>query len=370
MEKTARHLRRLDKLRQRLDEAGCEAFLIHHPPSLSYLTGYRGDSAYLLVDEKTACFYTDGRYTTQAAAEIPAAIEIIRIRSGAHFSRLLADTRRNTTLGIDEQRLNAGLWLRLREGLRREPKAAAEIINRDRLWKEAEEIAALRRAVAAAEEALTATLKQLRPGVRELDIAAEFEYRLRRAGAEKAAFDLIVASGPRSALPHGIASPRIIAPGDPVTIDFGALRDGYHSDQTCTFFLGEPEPEQLRVYETLRRAQAAGFTALAAGNGESPITAPELDRQVRQVLEDAGLGAAFAHGTGHGIGLEIHEAPSLSPSGPELALTPGMVFTIEPGCYFPERWGIRIEDMVHLTPTGPEKMTTIDKSPEKMIIAG
>ena len=365
-----RYLNRIAKLRSRLDEALCDAFLAHHPPSLSYLTGYRGDSAYLLVGPQTSIFYTDGRYTTQAAAEIPPELELVRIHSGEQFLRQLAESHPQQTLGIDENQLSANLWLKLRERLGREPRAAATTINHDRIWKDPEEIKALRQAVAIAEKALAAARPQLQPGIHELEIAAEMEYQLRRAGGSAAAFPLIVASGPRSALPHGVASPRTIAPGDPVTIDFGAVYNGYHSDQTCTFFLGEPDSEQRRVYDTLLAAQRAGFETLneMAANG-SRLTARELDGRVRRVVEAAGLGAAFSHGTGHGVGLEIHEAPSISPHSPEQALEPGMVFTIEPGCYFAERWGIRIEDTVHLTPHGAERLTTIDKQLENMIIA-
>ena len=198
--------------------------------------------------------------------------------------------------------------------------------------------------------------------MRELDLAAELEYQIRLGGGERAAFPLIVASGPRSALPHGVASDRIINPGDMVTVDFGACYRGYHSDQTCTFFLEQPEPRIQRTYEAVYAAQNSGFAAL-----KNELTGPQLDKIVRDSLTDAGYGLEFTHGTGHGIGLEIHEAPSISANAKSVKLEPGMVFTIEPGCYFPNQWGIRIEDTVHLTGNSFEKLTTIDKSLENMI---
>ncbi len=360
------HLARIDRLRGLLAVAECDLFLLNSPPQLRYYTGYSGDSAWLLISEKRCLFFTDGRYTTQAAGEIPTAVELCRINSASEFYRRLQEEGRGRAVGIDENSLKAAAWLKLRENLASEPRSAAAFCNQARKYKDAEEIARLKEAVRIAEQALSLTLDRLRPGIREYDIAAELEYQIRKAGGEGAAFPLIVASGPRSALPHGVASERIIAPQDPVTIDFGAVYQGYHSDQTCTFFLGDPGPEKTRVYEALFRAQQEGLQALA----EKPLQSRELDRRVRQVLVEAGLGDHFSHGTGHGIGLEIHEAPSISPGGPDEPLAPDMVFTIEPGCYFSGRWGIRIEDTVWLRADGGERLTTLDKSLEKMVLAG
>ena len=361
------YLSRIHRLRAQLTAAECDIFLLHHPPQLRYYTGYSGDSAWLTVDEKECRFFTDGRYTTQAAGEIPAAVELCRINSQADFYRRLKDQIGNRTVGIDEYNLKVATWLELRKNLGREPRKAAAFSNRPRRIKDPEEISRLTHAAKIAEKALARTLPRLQPGIREADLAAEMEYQIRKAGGEGAAFPLIFASGPRSALPHGVASDRIVAPGDPVTIDFGAVYQGYHSDQTCTFFLGEPGPEQARVYQALYRAQQAGLQALTAA---PPPTTRELDRIVRRVLEDAGLGDSFSHGTGHGVGLEIHEAPSISPAGPDEPLEAGMVFTIEPGCYFPNRWGIRIEDTILLRSDGGQRLTTIDKHLENMVRAG
>ncbi|MCK5540233.1 MAG: aminopeptidase P family protein [Deltaproteobacteria bacterium] len=359
------HLQRIEKLRNLLDKAKCDAFLVNHPANLNYYTGYSGDSAYFLLSADQDQFFTDGRYTTQAADEIPDSLELIRINSLNNLCQQIKENPKIKKLGIDEGNLSAGTWLKLRRSLnRKEPVAVASILSEPRKYKDSEEIAHLRKAIEIAEAALLKSLPQLHPGISESDLAAEIEYQMRRAGGEKVAFPLIIASGPRSALPHGVASKRFINPGDIVTIDFGACYRGYHSDQTCTFFLEAPDQEVQRVYNTLYQAQSHGLKAL-----EAEITAKELDHQVREVLTKAKLGQWFSHGTGHGIGLEIHEAPSISQHSPDGILEPGMVFTIEPGCYFPNRWGIRIEDMIHLGDQGAEKLTTIDKSLEKMIIA-
>jgi Xaa-Pro aminopeptidase len=358
------HLKRLEKLRSLLPKAKCDAFLINHPANLNYYTGYSGDSAYLLVTAEKSCFFTDGRYTTQAAAEIPTAIDLIRIAAFKDLGRYVKEERTVKNLGADENQICAGNWFKLQQEITPcELKAAAAVLSEPRLHKDKDELKLLRRAVEIAESALQNSLSLLQPGTRESDLAAEIEYQIRLGGGERAAFPLIVASGPRSALPHGVASDRLINHGDIVTIDFGACYKGYHSDQTCTFFLQEPEADVRQAYEIIYQAQEIGFAAL-----KEKITGLELDRIVREYIADAGMGREFSHGTGHGIGLEIHEAPSISQHSQAGELEPGMVFTIEPGCYFPNRWGIRIEDTIHLSVDGTEKLTTIDKRLENMVI--
>ncbi len=364
MKTSMNYSNRLNKLRQLLPETKCDAFLINHPANLNYFTGYSGDSAYLLVTLEKSSFFTDGRYTTQAASEIPNNIDLIRIINFQDLCHNIKQNSRIKHLGVDENQLFAGNWLKLEREINPcELKAVSASLCRPRLHKDADEIKLLRRAVTIAEEALNNSLFRLQSGMRESDLAAEIEYQIRLGGGERAAFPLIVASGPRSALPHGVASDRRISPGDIVTIDFGACYKGYHSDQTCTFFLKEPEPEIQKAYNILYQAQKTGFAAINPG-----INGQELDSIVREVVTAGGFGKEFSHGTGHGVGLEIHEAPSISPKSKDGKLEPGMVFTIEPGCYFPNRWGIRIEDTYHLTANGPEKLTTIDKNLENMIV--
>ena len=290
---TENHKKHLAGLRLKLETAGCDAFLLHQEETLRYYTGYTGDSAYLFLDETQTVFFTDGRYLTQAANEIPADINIVPIKAFDDLTGYLKDQHINH-LGVDVETLPTRKWLDLRPVLSgREPKSAGDYFKQLRICKDEYELHLISEAIAISETALRQTLARLKPGIIERDLALELEYRMRRAGAEALAFPLIVASGPRSALPHGLAADRILQAGDIVTIDFGARYKGYHSDQTCTFFLGEPAPDIIKVYQTLYQAQSQGISKAAVG-----LTAAELDREVREILAAAGLGENFAHGTG------------------------------------------------------------------------
>jgi Xaa-Pro aminopeptidase len=198
-------------------------------------------------------------------------------------------------------------------------------------------------------------LEVLKPGVKESEVAAEMEYAARRAGAEEMSFPTIIASGARSALPHGRATEQRIAPGGFVVCDFGVILAGYCSDQTRTVWVGTPGEEALRAYEAVKEAQAAAIAAVRPG-----ISAGEVDAAARRVLYKAGLGRYFTHSTGHGVGLEIHEAPRVAAAQKEV-LQSGMVITIEPGVYFPGKWGVRIEDMVAVSEIGCEVLTPTGK---------
>ncbi|MDH3999419.1 MAG: aminopeptidase P family protein, partial [Desulfuromonadales bacterium] len=196
----------------------------------------------------------------------------------------------------------------------------------------------------------------IRPGVSERDIALELEFALKRYGAEEKAFDFIVASGPRGALPHGVASEKIIEEGELVTIDFGCRWEGYHSDETVTLAVGAPSAELCKIYDTVLLAHDQAMDAVAPG-----LPLAELDRVARDVISAAGYGEYFGHGLGHGVGLEVHEAPSVSPRS-KMTVELGMVITIEPGIYLPDVGGVRIEDMVLVTPSGAETLTKIPKA--------
>ena len=353
---------RLNKLKLQLAKSQAEAFFLHTLPSLRYYGGFTGDSGFLLIEADEVTFFTDGRYTTQAASELPGKITLVQIDSFIQMSSNLAE-RKITLLGVEEQSFSI---FRDRELKKRIPHlqtlSCQEQINAPRLCKDKEELALLKQAIAIAEEAYRQTITLVKPGITEHDIALELEYQMKRRGAERTAFDLIVASGYRSSLPHGVASEKPIAPGDMITIDFGACYQGYHSDQTCTVFLGEPSKKQQEVYQTVFLAQQAGIKA-----ARPEISAKDLDHIVREMLEQAGYGKYFSHGTGHGVGLEIHEAPSISSRSADTLAT-NMVFTIEPGCYFPHQWGIRLEDMIYLTNQGSQVLTTLDKQLESAII--
>ena len=231
----------------------------------------------------------------------------------------------------------------------------SRVVESLRAVKDEGERDAIRKAAAIADRAFERILEELRPGRTEREIALRLEFMMREMGADGASFDIIVASGPRSALPHGVASDRVLEKGDLVTLDFGASYRGYCSDITRTVVLGEPNDAQRRIYETVREAQQAAVDAIRPG-----MTGKEADRVARDRIKASGYEKYFGHGTGHGLGMEVHEAPRLSPRGEEI-LEPGMVVTVEPGIYLPEFGGVRIEDDVIVTEDGREVLTQSPK---------
>jgi Xaa-Pro aminopeptidase len=255
-------------------------------------------------------------------------------------------------VGFEAQSLIFSQYQKLQKGLSFPEWVPCEkAVEELRIVKDMEEIRRIQGAVAIVIEALEAIKPLLRPGAIEREVSVEFEYRLKQAGSEKIPFDLIVASGTRSALPHGVASSKEIAWGDLVTIDCGAVFQGYHSDLTRTFVVGEYDSRQEDIYRIVLEAQQIGIEAIRPGKRTH-----EVDAAVRGVIEDAGYGDFFGHGTGHGIGLAMHENPYLSKDeGPPLEK--GMVVTVEPGIYLPDWGGVRIEDMVCVTSNGGEVLT-------------
>ncbi len=305
-------------------------------------------------------FFTDGRYTEQAQAEVQGA-KIVIARKGplpaaaAWLSVNLKRGRRASLIGIGiegehmtvaaRSRLSGALpsGFRLRE--------MPALIAQARMVKDDEEIACLRSAVNLGASLFDRALETIRPGVREADVAAAMEYAARQAGAQAMSFDTIIASGARSALPHGRASQAVIPAEGFVVCDFGVILAGYCSDMTRTVYVGRPSAEARGVYQAVKQAQQAAVDAVRPG-----IEAGELDRIARKSLQNIGLAKYFTHSTGHGVGLEIHEAPRLA-AGQSQVLLPAMVITIEPGVYVPSRWGVRIEDMVVVTEHGCEVLT-------------
>jgi Xaa-Pro aminopeptidase len=262
-----------------------------------------------------------------------------------------------TTIGIEAEHLTIAEKKRLTK-LRPSAvtlKDAPSIIERFRMVKDGDELARIRAAVALGARLFDRALEVLRPGVKEVEVAAEMELAARRGGAEGMSFPTIIASGARSALPHGRADDRAIAPGGFVVCDFGVILSGYCSDQTRTVWVG-PVPEEARqAYEAVKEAQQAAVDAVRPG-----IAVGEVDAAARKALRKAGLGRYFTHSTGHGVGLEIHESPRVA-GGQREILQPGMVITIEPGVYFPGKWGVRIEDMIAVNAGGCEVLTPTSK---------
>ena len=352
---------RQDKLREHLATTQFDGLLISHLPNIRYLCGFTGSAGFLLVEKGGSTFFTDVRYDTQAREEVERARVVIARKAVLNaVGEWLAARRkrpRGCRIGFEADHLTVGEKNRLEDllpsGVRLKNASAA--VERARMIKDKDELRRMRAAVKLGASLFDRALAVLRPGVKEVEVAAEMEFMARSAGAEAMSFPTIVASGPRSALPHGRACDQSIAPGGFVVCDFGVILGGYCSDQTRTVWVGPASDEARRAYEAVREAQQAAIGAVRPGTSVG-----EIDATARNVLRKAGLGRYFTHSTGHGVGLEIHEAPRVA-AGQGDVLQPGMVITIEPGVYFPGKWGVRIEDMVAVTADGCEVLTPTSK---------
>ena len=344
---------RLSRLREGMTRK--DVLLILHEKNIRYLTGFTGGDGALMAGPDWLVLLVDGRYVTQAREEA-VGTELFEFRNRVDGITEVAGGHAVEVIGFESPSLCVEEYLRLQEKL---PAVALRPLPREfqflRAVKSEGEIDRIRDAARIAGEALAAIREMIRPGVREKEIAIELEYRIRLGGAEQAAFETIVAAGANAALPHATPGSRAIAAGDCVTIDYGAVSGGYHSDETCTYIVGHASDRQREVYRLVREAHDLAIRAIRAG-----VSCGAIDRIARGCLEDAGLGANFTHGTGHGVGLDVHEAPRLA-AGREEILRAGMVVTVEPGVYLPGLWGIRIEDTVLVREEGCEVLTQTSK---------
>lgn len=351
---------RLERLRTLLSERQLDAVIVGKPENRQYFSGFTGSAGLLAIASQEAFLVTDFRYVEQASQEA-AAFTVIRAESSLVDS-LVQVIRRQAWrhLGVEEDYITMGLHRELSERL---PHVAWNglILDGLRMIKDNEEIRLLREAVRIADAAFAHIVRILRPGLSEKAVAAELEYAMRRQGAEKAAFDTIVASGPRSSLPHGLASDKVLAEGDLVTMDFGAVYQGYHSDITRTVVIGRATDKQRQIYNTVAEAQRRASDAIRPG-----LTGQQVDAIARDYIKAAAFGDFFGHALGHGVGLAIHEEPRLSPTYTH-TLQAGMAVTVEPGIYLPGWGGVRIEDLVVLTPSGCEVLT---QSPKELLEIG
>ncbi len=336
------------------------AALITAPVSRRFLTGFFSSAGTLFLSRGEVVFLTDSRYFEAARAavtvcpveELSAAPEQLRrLCRRNNIRRLLPEAGKMTLAQAAKYRR----WL---PGVRLEgnkPWLDAELVRLRRAKKPAQ-ADCVRRAQRIAEAAFAATLAEdLRVGITERELALALGQRMLRAGAQALSFETIVVAGENGSKPHGVPGDRALRPGDLVTMDFGATVDGWHSDMTRTVALGEPGQEERTIYEVVLRAQEAALACIRPG-----LACEEADAAARRVIEAAGYGAYFRHGVGHGVGLEIHEAPSLAPKSKEI-LAPGDIVTVEPGIYLPGRCGVRIEDMVLITEDGYENLTLAEK---------
>lgn len=346
---------RRERLRARLADAGLDALLVTSLVGVRHLTGFTGSNGAVLVTEDDVWFATDGRYTEQAARETGLADVTVTRGVGAALVRRAADAQLGV-VGVEAAAVTLAQFDALAEAAGDSVRLVArrDDVESVRAVKDPVEQAALRHAAALADEALRLVAPGIVPGDTERAVADRLEEAMRRLGAEAPAFPTIVAAGPNGAEPHHRPSSYGIRSGDLVTIDWGARVDGYHSDATRTIAVGgagDLQPWQREVVDAVSRAQQAGVAAVRAG-----VVTGDVDAAARATLAAAGHGAHFVHGTGHGVGLEIHEAPMLL-EGSDGALQAGMVVTVEPGVYLPGRGGVRIEDMLLVTGDGAEVLT-------------
>ena len=339
---------RRKKLRDQL-HANTGALLVTHLPNIRYLSGFTGSAGVLVVSGGNSILFTDGRYRQQAKDEASASKVVIANSSALAAAAKWIAARKLRVIGIETEHMTVSMRSALRRmlpaGTRlRETRSEVESI---RMVKDGEELQRIREAARLGSSLVDTALQAIRPGVTEIEVAAEMEYDARQKGAEAMSFDTIVASGVRSALPHGRASSAHVDRGF-VVLDFGVILAGYCSDKTRTVYVGKPTARDRQMYEAVREAQQAAIDTVKAG-----ITAGEVDSAARSVLRRAKLDKHFTHSTGHGVGLEIHEPPRIGSNQTE-PLRAGMVITIEPGVYVAGEGGVRIEDMVIVTEKGCE----------------
>lgn len=350
--------------------AGVGALLVTHLPDVRWLCGFTGSNAALVLvggagsrsgGRQAAVLFTDGRYTAQAKAEAVGTKVVIAPKAAAFAACEWMAAAGVKRCGFDEGNTSVAALREMRKAVpaklrRRMFEPVGPLVAKLRWVKDAGEVRRMRAAAKLGCQLFDRTLESMQAGMTEVAVAAELEYAARRAGAEGMSFETIVASGQRSALPHGRASGAKLPKRGFVTLDFGVLLDGYCSDMTRTVHMGPASAAERDAYDAVLQAQETAVAAVGAG-----VTAGEVDEAARSVLRKAGLDKWFTHSTGHGVGLEIHEGPRLAAKQTQ-KLEAGMVITIEPGIYIPGKFGVRIEDMILVTARGGEILTPSPKA--------
>jgi Xaa-Pro aminopeptidase len=356
---------RREKLRRQLKQEGLDALLITNFINVTYLTGFTGDDSYLLVTSSGDVLISDQRYTTQLEEECPG-LELAIRGPGTKMLQWTTEAIKKTKatrLGIEGDSMTVGLRDSLAAALPKvEIKPSSGWVEELRLIKDREEVDRTRRACDLARRAFEVVRAKLTPEMTEQQVANELEYQARQFGAKRMSFETIVAVGPRAALPHARPTTRRIGESDFMLIDWGVDEGLYMSDLTRVLATARISPKLRKLYGVVLKAQLAGIDAVRPG-----ATCEQVDRAARTVIEKAGYGKEFGHGLGHGIGLEIHEAPRLA-QGQTRELKPGMIVTVEPGVYFPGWGGIRIEDDVLVTRTGHEVLTSVPKELDECLV--
>lgn len=339
-----------------------DAALIFSPENRFYFTRFSSSDGCLLVTPTGALFYTDQRYTEAAARALGEEnvhnISVMYSELNALFTEYGINT-----VAVENDRLTLAEYERLRDKFPETEFNATSALSRTveniRSVKNDYEISRIKAAQAIAEKAFEHILGFIKPGVSEKQIGLELDYFMLTHGADALSFETIAVSGANSSLPHGVGSEKKVEKGDFITMDYGAVADGYHSDMTRTVIIGKPTRKQRLVYDTVLEAQLAGLAALKDG-----VPCAQADKAARDIITAAGFGDCFGHGTGHGVGVEIHEAPNLSPRSGSI-LRAGNTVTVEPGIYLPGEFGVRTEDMALITETGFENLTN---APKELVI--
>lgn len=350
---------KLTKFRQALVEHNLDGLIITNAYNRRYLTGFTGTAGIALITKDEQLFITDFRYTEQAA-EQAVGFEIIQHKQSI-VQELSEQIKKRSlkTVGFEQDDISFATYQQYKEAISAELVPTSQIVEEIRMIKTDEELQIMYKAAEIADLAYEHVLKTVEPGMTEIEVSNMLEFEMRKHGATESSFDIIVASGYRSALPHGVASDKRIAEGELVTLDFGALYNGYCSDLTRTFAVGEISEQLHEIYDTVLQAHLNALGGIKAG-----MTGQEADALARNYIKDKGFGEYFGHGTGHGLGLEVHEEPRLSPTG-KMVLRENMVVTVEPGIYIPNVGGCRIEDDIVITTEGNK---SLNKAPKQLII--
>ncbi len=344
-------MNRADALKQSAADQGKSCnFIIFNPTNLTYFTGLSGATALLIPDQGENVLFVSGVNYEQAKTEAKG-LKVELLKRGENLMKKIAEQAPTKKFAVDSLPIESWLALAKVVGGEEKLEPANNLITKLRSVKDEGEVKLIRKACSLASVGMKAAAEMIRPGVKEIEVAAEVEYAMRKKGSNGTSFDTIIASGVHSAFPHGSCSSRTVNKGDLVVVDLGATCDFYRSDMTRTFTAGKPDEKQRRIYETVKQAHQQAFETL-----KPSVSAMEVDAAARRVIEAAGFGEFFVHNLGHGVGLEIHEAPVLSPDSKDI-LASGNVVTDEPGIYLIEYGGIRIEDTVLITQAGAEKLT-------------
>lgn len=346
---------KLGKLRTALAENNLDAILITSPINRRYITGFTGSAGAVIVSENTAIFITDFRYTEQAEAQADG-FKIVEHKEGI-IVEIQKQLQENNVkkLGFEKDHTTYGQYEAYRAAFDAEVVPVSGLVEEIRIIKTSEELEIMKKAAKIADDAFLHIQSFIKPGVKEIEVSNELEFFMRKQGAVSSSFDTIVASGYRSAMPHGVASEKEIQSGELVTLDYGALYNGYCSDITRTVAVGEVSDELRKIYDIVLEANLRGVKEIKPG-----MTGKEADAITRDYITEKGFGKHFGHSTGHGLGMEVHEAPGLSHRS-EQSLQPGMVVTVEPGIYVAGLGGCRIEDDIVITESGNERLTWVTK---------